>query len=44
MTPATGREVLDDFTVKCTRWMDEDLPLLYQFGFSVPPRSKVAPP
>jgi hypothetical protein len=36
VTPSTGVELQDIFTVQCSQWMDEDLPLSYMFGFDAP--------
>ena len=36
VTPSTGIELQDDFTVQCSRWMDDNLPLSYIFGFEAP--------
>jgi hypothetical protein len=36
VTPSTGVELEDIFTVQCSQWMDEDLPLSYMFGFDAP--------
>ena len=36
VSPSTGVELQDIFTVQCFQWMDEDLPLSYMFGFDAP--------